>query len=125
VTRLSVWGASDDLLEIAIDGKVVDELGCYDNTTTIMVDDGERGRVVIDYEHSGQVGWRATVSLPKDHDDGQPMVAVALSLSENGYSPRVDVELLSSSPVATFKHRDRLLGTFEGGRFKAARSEEE
>lgn len=122
MTSLSFWGASDDLLEVELGGTVIDEIGCYDRPVTVTVYDGDGAGVVVEYQHCGKTGWRATTVLVPEHEDGRPMVPLKLSMSETGYSPRVDIDLPNGAGV-TFEVGGRVIATIEGGTLERVEKE--
>lgn len=96
-TALVIYGASDDLIEFSI-GDLHEELGCYNTPTKFLFSREEsqyasKPALVLEYGHSGKIGWHFTTSFASDHDDGDPVPEFKVFLSETGYSPEIHFEL--------------------------------
>ena len=96
-TALQIYGASDDLIEFSI-GDHHEELGCWDTPTKFLFSCEEsqyasKPALMLEYGHSGKVGWYFNVSFADEHDDGDPIPEFKVSLSETGYSPQVSFSL--------------------------------
>lgn len=88
--KISAYGASDDNVEVNINGKWGEEFAAYDTTTYLYIDSKDGG-VDIALKHGR--GWEVTISLPDHHEDNEPLLPVTLRMSETGYSYEAIVEV--------------------------------
>ena len=69
LTTLSIYGASDDLVEFR--GHTRGELNCYDRTVDVLVGEAPNGAAHIRLAHSGLEGWVVSTLMPKDADEDE------------------------------------------------------
>jgi hypothetical protein len=85
VSALAFYGASDDLVVVEVDGKPVDEIGCWNKPVTITFSHQGDGRCELQIEH-GKRGWECRLYLHDDFDDGEELPRFTVEASRNGYS---------------------------------------
>ena len=101
---ISIYGASDDLVEIDA-GTKSDEVGCYDKPVTITVTDaaGHGARFIVEYapEHasSGKAVWRIGVE-PLDEDVPMPW-PITMKLGGRGYSAVAQIAAIPEAVTIT------------------------
>lgn len=92
---LTIYGASDDLVEI--EGIERGELaeGC-----TIEIGDPDTGGIAVTNRHDGKFGWTTTVRLLAVEEDDTPLpFPMRIELSETGYSLAVVIDCPAGTRV--------------------------
>lgn len=99
---IRIYGASDDLVEVEADDGTGDEIGSYEQETTILVGTIKAG-VVVRFTYGPRVGeigaggtWQARIDLV-DEDIRFPW-KVGVDTSERGYSPVIVIDCPNGTP---------------------------
>lgn len=86
MVSIEVYGASDDLVEIEIDGKPFEELS-EPNTIKFVAADKI---LTVDIKHSGSRGWQLTATIDDDTEEGE--LPFRVRLVQHRYSPKFIIE---------------------------------
>ena len=87
----AVYGASDDLVELEIDGKAFDELG---EPNELVFSAGTKA-LHVRVAHDGRRGWTAEVRIEDESEEGD--LPFKVTVEQRNYSPLVLVE--STGPM--------------------------
>jgi hypothetical protein len=117
---IKAYGASDDIVELEIDGEEVDEFGCYEQGVTLVFADEKADRLRVKLQHSGWHGWQTLIRYPKGHNDGDPVPELLLLDSPTGYSMACSWELASGWSMRVVVGRKRA-GVVNAGGWKPAK----
>lgn len=87
MSEVTIYGASDDLIEVEGDAKGCDEYPATDDMAAFVLVGGEaRTRIVVRYTDDGV--WAVSVA---PHDEGTLMHFVEVGENANGYSAEARV----------------------------------
>lgn len=92
MTTIGIYGASDDLTEIEVDGKPFEEFG----EPRSFVFSSEGKSLTVDIEHDGKRGWLLTTCIDDESEDGDLPFRVAIV--QEKYSPKLEVTV-TGAPV--------------------------
>ena len=93
MTMIGIYGASDDLVEIEIDGKPWEELS--EPRSFIFTANGKA--LHVDVEHDGKRGWRIATTLDDESESGD--LPFLVSMHQRNYSPLLLVQAIAAHPV--------------------------
>lgn len=98
-SKLGIYGASDDNVELRLNGKDLDEIGTYGETVfTVLDGDKNLGACVLHVYHKKH-GWTFQLEMPHDHEDNDPLRVVSFKPAPNGYSYEAEIELHDTDTV--------------------------
>lgn len=89
--RISIYGDSDDLIEIESDVGT-EEIGCYDTSVIFSFQTDGRGSFELEMWHDGKCGWTTILRFHDEREDGDEFpFTVGTEVSPTGYSWNVVV----------------------------------
>ena len=96
---LGIYGASDDNVELRLNGKDLEEFGAYGDTViTVLSAEKDLGGCVLTIAHKKH-GWTFQLEMPYDHEDGEPLRPVEFLSGQNGYSYEAVIEIFPTDTV--------------------------
>lgn len=101
MSTIGIHGASDDLVEIEIDGKPWEELS--EPRSFVFTACGKS--LLVDIEHDGKRGWTISTCIEDDSESGG--LPFAVSIGQRNYSPLLVVHPGREPVTMTWWNEDK------------------